>query len=191
MKCVTFNVMSQMITVLDASAMRCMASAISEMAAELQHDEQACHESMLGELSYSLSGMDSSPGASLTSHHRCSPGASLTSHHRCTPGGQFSKLSLRSITSWGQSTTSLEHTRRQLGSKSSGSASPCGVSSNLSSLNARSSHWFLPTCLLGVHPLDYSVKNYVSKILLGLSPYEPLKFWDRSVVTELRTSCPT
>ena len=50
----------------------------------------------------------------------------------------------------GQSTTSSEHTRRQLGSKSSSSASPCGVSSHLSSLNARSSHWLLPTCLLVV-----------------------------------------
>ena len=41
--------------VLDPSAMRCMASAMSEMAAELQPDEQAYLE--LGELSYSLSGM--------------------------------------------------------------------------------------------------------------------------------------
>ena len=39
---------------------------------------------------------------------------------------------------------------RQLGLMSSSSASPCGVSSNLSSLNARSSHWFLPMCLLVV-----------------------------------------
>ena len=31
------------------------------------------------------------------------------------------------------------------------SASLCGVSKNLSSLNARSSRWFLPTCLLMVH----------------------------------------
>ena len=38
-----------------------------------------------------------------------------------------------------QSTTSLGHTRRQLGFIFSSSASPCGVSSNLSSLNARSS----------------------------------------------------
>ena len=44
------------ITVLDASAMRCVAGAMSEVAAELQHDEQTCHESMHGELSYSLSG---------------------------------------------------------------------------------------------------------------------------------------
>ena len=40
-------------------------------------------------------------------------------------------------------------------------------------------------------PLDYSVTNFLSRILLDLSPYEPLKFWDRSVVIELRTSCPT
>ena len=80
-----------------------------------------------------------------------SPGASLTTLHRCTLGAQFSKLSLRSVASSGQSTPSLEHTRRQLGSKSSTSASHCGVNSNLSSLNARSSHWFLPTCLLMVH----------------------------------------
>ena len=56
-KGVTFNVMSQKSTVLDASAMRCMASAMSEVVAELQHDEQACHESMHAELSYSLSGV--------------------------------------------------------------------------------------------------------------------------------------
>ena len=36
-----------------------------------------------------------------------SPGASTTTHHRCILGGQFSKLSLRSIASWGPSTTSL------------------------------------------------------------------------------------
>ena len=36
------------------------------------------------------------------------PGASLTPH--CTQRGQFSKLSLRRIASWGQSTTSLGHT---------------------------------------------------------------------------------
>ena len=56
-KGVTFNVMSQKSTVLDASAMRCMASAMSVVVAELQRDEQACHESMRGELSYSLSGV--------------------------------------------------------------------------------------------------------------------------------------
>ena len=55
-KCVTFNVMSQKITVLDASATHCVASAMSEVAAELERDEQACRESVLGELSYSLSG---------------------------------------------------------------------------------------------------------------------------------------
>ena len=46
---------------------------------------------------------------------------------------------------WGQSTTSLAPTRQQLGSKSSSSASPCGVSSSPSCLSARSFHWFLPT----------------------------------------------
>ena len=56
-KCVTFNVMSQKITVLDAFAMLCMASAMSEVAAELQHDEQACQESTSRELSYLLSGV--------------------------------------------------------------------------------------------------------------------------------------
>ena len=45
---------------------------------------------------------------------------------------------------------SLAPTRQQLGSKSSSSASPCGVSSSFSCLSARSFHWFLPTCLLGV-----------------------------------------
>ena len=41
--------------VLDASATRCVASATSEVASELQPDERAYQE--LGELSYSLSGM--------------------------------------------------------------------------------------------------------------------------------------
>ena len=59
----------------------------------------------------------------------------------------------RSIASWGQSTTSLGHTRRHLGPKSSSSASPCGVSSNLSCLNDRSFQWFLPTCLLGAQDI--------------------------------------
>ena len=33
--------------------------------------------------------------------------------------------------------------------------------------------------------------NYMSRILLGLFPFEVLKLWDRSVVIELRTSCTT
>ena len=37
-KCATFDMMSRKITVLDASAMRCMASAMSEVAAELQNE---------------------------------------------------------------------------------------------------------------------------------------------------------
>ena len=37
--------------------MRCAASAVSEIAVELQHDEQACQELMLGELSYLSSGV--------------------------------------------------------------------------------------------------------------------------------------
>ena len=53
---------------------------------------------------------------------------------------QFRKLSQRNIVSWGQSTTSLAPTRQQLGSKSSSSASPCGVSSSFSCLSARSFH---------------------------------------------------
>ena len=43
--------MSQKVTVLDASAMRCMASAMSEVAAVLQYDEQTCQEWVLGEMS--------------------------------------------------------------------------------------------------------------------------------------------
>ena len=43
--------------VFDSSAMRCVASAMGEIAVELQHDEQLHHESMLGELSYLLSGV--------------------------------------------------------------------------------------------------------------------------------------
>ena len=39
--------------------------------------------------------------------------------------------------------------------------------------------------------LDYSVTNSISRTLLGLSPHGPLKFWDRTVDTELRTSCTT
>ena len=39
--------------------------------------------------------------------------------------------------------------------------------------------------------LDCSVTNCMSRTLLCLSPYEPLKFWDRSVDTKLQTSCPT
>ena len=39
--------------------------------------------------------------------------------------------------------------------------------------------------------LDYFVTKYMSRTLLGLSPYEPRKFWGRSVDTELRTTCPT
>ena len=62
----------------------------------------------------------------------------------------FQHMSLKSFASWGHSTSSLGHTRQQLGSKSSSSSSPCGVSSHLIYLNARSFHWFLPTCLLGV-----------------------------------------
>ena len=54
-KCATSDVTSRKIMVLDESAMCRMASAVSEVAAELQHDEQACQESMLGEWSYSLS----------------------------------------------------------------------------------------------------------------------------------------
>ena len=50
-KFVTFNVMSEKITVLNASALGCMACVMSEVAAELQHDEQACKELMFGELS--------------------------------------------------------------------------------------------------------------------------------------------
>ena len=51
-KRVTFDVMSQKVTVLDASAMRCsMASAMSEVAAVLQYDEQTCQEWVLGEMS--------------------------------------------------------------------------------------------------------------------------------------------
>ena len=38
--------------------------------------------------------------------------------------------------------------------------------------------------------LDYSEANYMSRTLLGPSLYGPPKFWDRSVVIELRTSCP-
>ena len=37
--------------------MLCMASAMSEITVDMQHDEQACQGSMLGELSYSLSGV--------------------------------------------------------------------------------------------------------------------------------------
>ena len=40
-------------------------------------------------------------------------------------------------------------------------------------------------------PQDYFLTNCMSKILLGLFPFDPLKSWDRSVVIELRTSCST
>ena len=52
---------------------------------------------------------------------------------------------------WGQSTTSLAPTRQQLGSESSSSTSPCGISSSFSCRSARPFHFFSPTCLLGVH----------------------------------------
>ena len=39
-------------------------------------------------------------------------------------------------------------------------------------------------------PLDYSVTNCMSRILLDRYPYEPPKFWDRSAVIELRHPAP-
>ena len=66
-----------------------------------------------------------------------SPGASSTTLYCCT------------IVSWSQSTTSLAPTRRQHRSKSSSSASPCGVSSSFSCLSVRSFHWFLPRACSG------------------------------------------
>ena len=56
-KCVTVDVMSRKIMFWDASAMRCVASATSEVASELPPDEQAVCQDLLGELSSSLSGM--------------------------------------------------------------------------------------------------------------------------------------
>ena len=56
----------------------------------------------------------------------------------------------RQHTAWTiQSTSSLELARRQLGSKSSSSAFPCGVSNDLSSHNVRSSRWSM--CMPVVH----------------------------------------
>ena len=40
-------------------------------------------------------------------------------------------------------------------------------------------------------PLDFSVTSFLGRILLDISPYGPPKFWDQSVVIELRTSCTT
>ena len=69
-----------------------------------------------------------------------------------------------------QSTASLGNTRQQLGSKSSSSASPCGVSSSLSCLNARSSHWFLPSCLLGALKILLTCMFLSSHSLLTRGP---------------------
>ena len=43
-KCATFDVMSRKTMVWDACAMRCVACAMSEIAFELQHEEQSCHD---------------------------------------------------------------------------------------------------------------------------------------------------
>ena len=51
------SAMSRKIMVLDDSALCCIASALSEMAIELQFDEQAVCQFLLGEVSYSLLGM--------------------------------------------------------------------------------------------------------------------------------------
>ena len=40
-------------------------------------------------------------------------------------------------------------------------------------------------------PLDYSVMIYISRILLDQPLRGPPKFWDRTAVIELRTSCHT
>ena len=98
------------------------------------------------------------------------------------------KMSLRSIASWGQSITSMEHTRGQLGSKSSSSASPCGSEQQSQQSQRRSSHWFLPTYLLMVHtilltytfgtthslrtrgPVTWEVRRGFSLRVLDLSP---------------------
>ena len=55
--CVTFDMMSRKIMLLDASATCWMAGATSEVASELHSDEQAVCQDLLGELSGSLSGM--------------------------------------------------------------------------------------------------------------------------------------
>ena len=74
--------MSQKVKVLDAYAMRCMASATSEVAAVLQYDEQACQEWVLGEMSYSLSGnVKKQCAIGRKSCRRCS----LTTHHCWRP----------------------------------------------------------------------------------------------------------
>ena len=58
--------------------------------------------------------------------------------------------------------------------------------------------WTMMVNLMKLHrirsrrlPLDYSVTDYMSRILLDLSPYGPPKFWDQSAVIELQTSCTT
>ena len=50
------------------------------------------------------------------------------------------------------------------------SASPCGVSSNLSSLNAGSFHWFLPTCLLVVLQILLACTFVTSRSLCTQGP---------------------